>query len=88
MVGKPEESEGWDDDEDEKAALYTPVKHGAAQAADDGGVAKHDEGEGDQKTHQGLHQVLEEFMVIAVPVVGFADINGFVILQVAVIMER
>lgn len=50
MVGQPEDSEGHDDDEDEEAALYTAVKHGAAQATDNGAVAQHDEGEGDQET--------------------------------------
>lgn len=92
MIGQPEDSEGHDDEEDEEAALYTPVKHGAAQAADDGAVAEDDEGEGDQETQQRLHQVLEEFMVRAVPVVGKTDINGNVLhqerLHIAVGKER
>lgn len=82
MVGQPEDSEGCDDEEDEEAAPYTPMKHGAAQATDDRGVAEHDEGEGDQETQQCLHHILKEFMVHAVPVVGNTEINGNVLLQV------
>lgn len=81
MVGQPEDGEGGDDEEDEEAALDTPLEHGAAQAADDGAVAGHDEGKGDQEAQQGLHQILEELMVHTVPVVGKTDVNGNVFLQ-------
>lgn len=82
MIGQPEDSEGCDDEEDEEAAPDTPFKHGAAQATDDRGVAKHDKGEGDQETQQRLHHILEELMVHTVPVVGNTEINGNVLLQV------
>lgn len=81
MVRQPEDGESHDDEEDEEAALYPAMKHGATQATDDGAVAQHDESEGDQETQQRLHQVLEDFMVHAVPVVGIAEINGNVLLQ-------
>lgn len=82
MVGQPEDSEGRDDEEDEEASLYPPVEHGTAQTVDNRAVTHHDEGEGDQETQQRLHQVLEEFMVHAVPVVGITEVNGNVLFQV------
>lgn len=69
MIGQPEDRKGADDEEDQAGALSFALEHGAAQTADDRGVAHDDEGKGQQAAHDGLKHVLEHPVADAVPVV-------------------
>lgn len=69
MIGQPEYCEGTDDQQDQTSPLSPALELCVLQAADDRGVTSVDEAEGHQAAHDGLKQVLEDFVANTVPVV-------------------
>lgn len=81
MIRQPEERKGTDDEQDQTAALSSPLELDAPKAADDGGVTRVDEGERQQAAHDGLEQVLKDLVTHAAPVVRNAEVHGDVAVQ-------
>lgn len=69
VIGKPEHSEGADDQEDEATALLPTLEASASETAEDGRVACVDECERQQEAHDSLKEVLEDPVSHTSPVV-------------------
>lgn len=76
MIGQPEYCEGTNYHQDQTAALSSAVEPCILQTADNGGVTRVDEGEGHHAAHDGLKQVLEDFVTHAVPVVRLTKVQS------------
>lgn len=78
VIGHPEYCKGTNNHQDQTSALCSALELCVLEAADNGGITSVDEAEGQQAAHDGLKQVLEDFVAHTIPVVwhtkGISDV--------------